>query len=246
MVNAQRARLQVMPLEDRTVPTLIVDVNGAGALTAVREDADGQSAAVTLSVSPGNLMSVHEGAIDYGPFPVAEQLHIDLGTHSPPLVNRLMLNDNTLRTDLDVDLGGQATQFRVIGGTSEQATIDGNVQVRGSEGSQFFLFGELGSPTRHVTNITGSLSVDMGEGGGGKGPPEAVGTVGVPPDPSLANVDGNVTVRNSTIFVWAGRIGGNLTVDSPEPFDQQVFLGNFNRPMSVGGNVSIRTGGGAD
>src|SRR5262245_48638061 len=246
MVATRRTRLQVVPFEDRTVPALVLDVNGAGALTAVREAASGQSDAVTLSVSPGNQINVKEGSTDLGTFPVAANLLIDLGTHSTYFVDRLMLNDSILKTNLRVNLGGGFTEFRVVGGTSGMATIDGNVRVQGGDGSQIFVFGERGQAVRHVTNITGNLKVDMGPGGGVDEPPEAVGTVGIPPSPSLANVAGNVTVRNSTIFVWAGHIGGNLTVDSSKPLDQQVFIGNFNRPISVDGNVSIHTGAGAD
>jgi len=245
MVATRRTRLQVVPFEDRTVPALVLDVNGAGVLTAVRDAVTGQSDAVTLSVSPGNQINVKEGSTDLGTFPVAANLLIDLGTHSASFVDRLMLNDNVLKTNLRVNLGGGFTQFRVIGGTSGLATIDGNVRVQGGDGSQFFLFGEFGEPTAYVTNITGNLKVDLGPGGD-NGPPEAVGTVGSPPSPAIANVNGNVTVNNSTIFVWAGRIGGNLTVNSSKPADQLVFLGNYNRPMSIGGNVSIHTGPGAD
>lgn len=244
MVHARRTRLQVQSLEDRTVPAVVVEVNGAGQLTGVREAISGQSDAVTLSVLPGNQMTVYEGATNLGTFRVAGRLRIDLGAHSTPFVDRLELNDTLLKTNLDVNLGGSFTQFRVLGGTTGLATLQGNVSVRGGEGSQFFLFGDLGAAVPHVTNITGNLKVDMGPGG--DGPPEAVGTVGIPPLPSIANVAGNVTVRNSTIFVWAGRIGGNLTVDSAKSLDQLVFLGNFNRQMTVGGNVSIRTGSGAD
>jgi len=227
------------------VPALVLDVNGAGTLTAIHDGPTGQSDAVTLSVSPGNQINVKEGSVDLGTFPVGGRLLVDLGTHSAPFVDRLMLNDNVLKTNLNVNLGGGFTQFRVIGGTSGLATIDGNVRVLGGDGSQFFLFGDLGQAVPYVTNITGNLKVDMGPGGD-NGPPEAVGTVGVPPTPAITNVGGNVTVRNSTIFVWAGRIGGNLTVESVKPLDQLVFLGNFNRPMSIGGNVSIHTGAGAD
>jgi len=246
MVATRRTRLQVVPFEDRTVPALVLDVNGAGALTAVREAASGQSDAVTLSVSPGNQINVKEGSTDLGTFPVAANLLIDLGTHSTYFVDRLMLNDSILKTNLRVNLGGGFTEFRVVGGTSGMATIDGNVRVQGGDGSQIFVFGERGQAVRHVTNITGNLKVDMGPGGGVDEPPEAVGTVGIPPSPSLANVAGNVTVRNSTIFVWAGHIGGNLTMNSSKPLDQQVFIGNFGRPIAVDGNVSIHTGAGAD
>jgi len=244
MPDTRRTRLQVLALEDRTVPALVIDLNGGGALTAVREAATGQTDSVTLSVLPGNRMTVMEGTADLGTYPVARNLHIDLGTHSSGFLNRLYLNDNVLRTNLSVNLDGTFTQFETLGGTSGLATIDGNVRVQGGDDSQFFLFGEFGEPTPHVTNITGNLKIDMGPGG--NGPPEAVGTVGNPPAPSFANVDGNVTVRDSTIFVWAGRIGGNLTVDSSKPADQLVFLGNYNRPMAVGGNVSIHTGAGGD
>jgi hypothetical protein len=124
------------------------------------------------------------------------------------------------------------------------ATIDGNIRVQGGDENQFFLFGEFGEATPHITNVTGSLKVDMGLATNSAFEP--VGTVGNPPAPSVANVAGDVTVLNSNIFVWAGRIGGNLTVDSRKPDNQLVFLGNYNRPMTIGGNVSIHTGLGSD
>jgi len=248
MVTARRTRLQVVPFEDRTVPAVHVDLNGAGQLTGVRE-ISGQSEAVTLSVLPGNRITVMEGSANKGTFPVAENLRIELGTQTPFLDNRLLLNDSVLTTNLRVDLRGRATEFDVIGGTTGWATIDGNIHVTGGADSQLFLFGELGVATHYITNVTGSITVDLGPGGESPGPgfiPDAFGTVGVPPAPSSANVTGNVSVRNSTIFVWSGDIGGNLTVDSPKSINQLLFLGNFNRPMSVGGNVSIRTGAGKD
>ena len=245
MVNPRRARLQVVPFEDRTVPAILIDLNGAGQLTAVREPATGQIDEVTLSVVPGNRINVMEGSADKGTFPVAKNLRIALETHSSFLGNRLLLNDNVLKTNLRVDLRGMATELDVIGGTTGWATIDGNIHVTGGEGPQLFLFGAFGMATPYVTNVTGSITVDLGPGGNPP-IPDAFGTVGRPPAPSSANVNGNVTVRNSTIFVWAGHVGGNLTVDSPKPIDQLVFLGNYNRPMSVGGNVSIRTGTGKD
>src|SRR5262245_35302578 len=212
MPDTRRTRLQVLALEDRTVPALVIDLNGTGALTSVREAATGQSEAVPVSVRPGNRMNVTEGTADLGTYPVARNMRVDLGTHSSGFLNRLYLNDNVLRTNLSVNLDGMFTQFETLGGTSGLATIDGNVRVQGGGDSQLFLFGEFGETTPHVTNITGNLKTDMGPGA--NGPPEAVGTVGNPPAPSFANVIGNVTVHNSTIFVWAGRIGGNLTVDS--------------------------------
>lgn len=244
MVHTRRSRLQVLRFEDRTVPALVFDITGAGVLNGIHEAMTGQSDAVTLSVLPGNRLNVHEGVTDLGNFPVGNRLRIDLGAQSGGFVNRLVLSDNLLKTNLDINLSGQFTQFEILGATTGVATIDGNVSVRGGADSQFFLFGELGAAIPYVTNITGNLKVDMGPGG--DGPPEAVGTVGIPPAPSFANVAGNVTVRNSTIFVWAGRIGGNLTVDSAKPINQRAFLGNYNRPMAIGGNVTIRTGDGAD
>src|SRR6185436_16126726 len=98
MVTARRARLQLVPLEDRTVPALLINTNGAGALTAVREAASGQTDGVTLSVLPGNRINVMEGTADKGTFPVAKNLWIELGTHSSFLGNRLLLNDNVLTT----------------------------------------------------------------------------------------------------------------------------------------------------
>ena len=102
-----------------------------------------------------------EGAADLGTYPVAKNLRIDLGTHSAGYLNRLWLNDNVLRTNLNVNLSGMFTQLETLGGTSGLATIDGNVRVQGGDDSQFFLFGEFGEATPHVTNITGSLNVDM-------------------------------------------------------------------------------------
>jgi hypothetical protein len=244
MPDTRRTHLQVLPLEDRTVPALVIDLNGAGALTAVREAASGQSDAVTLSVLPGNRMTVMEGASVIDTYTVAKNLHIDLGTHSMFLVNRLRLNDNLLKTNLRVDLHGTQTQLEILGGTTGLATIDGNIRVQCGDENQFFLFGEFGEATPHITNVTGSLKIDMGAATNGGFEP--VGTVGEPPAPSFANVAGNVTVLNSNVFVWAGRIGGNLTVDSSKPDNQLVFLGNYNRPMTIGGNVSIRTGLGFD
>jgi len=248
MTRNTHTRLQVASLENRLAPALLLDLNGAGQLTRIREAPSGQTDAAILSVSPGNLMTVQEGAMNYGTFRVAKSLSISLGNGAAGLVNRLNLNDNLLQTNLNVDLGNQPigppTQFRILGGTTGLATIDGNINVQAGSGSQFFLFGDLGAAVPHFTHVTGSMTIDMGQGG--EGPPEAVGTVGVPPLPSRADVDGNVVVQNSTIFVWAGRIGGHLTVDSTKPADQLVILGNFNRPISVGGNVSVRTGDGID
>ena len=58
---------------------------------------------------------------------------------------------------------------------------------------------------------------------------------------------GNVDVRNASVFVIAGSVGGNVTVDSRSKSSVQwVVLGNYGRPFALTGNAVIRTGGGDD
>ena len=132
----------------------------------------------------------------------------------------LQLDNHTVKTNLDVNLqspGGTPapTQFRVLGGKVDVAgegTIDGNVRARGGAGNQYFVFGEMGKPVPHIVNVTGGLSADMGPGGENfpaSGPPDAVGSVGIPPaagaggDIARLNVRRNVDVRNTSVFVIA-------------------------------------------
>src|SRR5262245_62280506 len=127
MPDTRRTRLQVLALEDRTVPALVIDLNGTGALTSVREAATGQSDAVTLSVLPGNRMNVTEGTADLGTYPVARNMRVDLGTHSSGFLNRLYLNDNVIRKKLSVNLDEMFTQYEIIGGTRGHAWVGGDV-----------------------------------------------------------------------------------------------------------------------
>jgi hypothetical protein len=256
-------RLSLEHLEPRLALALDLSFDGAGRLIRIAEDSAGQSGDVTLLVNSAGKLNINDDGTDLGTFAVARNLSVSLGNVNPGLVDTLALDGNTLRTNLNVTLGDQdpdapPTQFRILGGqegVADTGTINGFVLARAGTGDQFFLFGEQGEAVPHVVNITGFLNVDMGAGGEAGGAPEPVGTVGTPPAPSSLNVRGDVFVRNSTIFVIAGSVGGNLFVQSPNkigtiPFlsdpGQLVVLGNFGRPFTVGGSAFIDTGAGDD
>ena len=261
----RRARLRpsLECLESRLALALDLSFDGLGRLTRIAEDAAGQSGDVTLLVDSAGKLNINDDGSDLGTFAVAPNLSVSLGNVTPGLTNTLALDGNTLRTNLNVRLGDQdpdasPTQFRILGGQegiADTGTIKGFVVARAGTGDQSFLFGEQGEEVSHVVNITGFLNVDMGAGGEAGGAPEPVGTVGLPPSTSSLNVRGDVYVRNSTIFVIAGSVGGNLFVQSPNkvgtiPFlsdpGQLVVLGNFGRPITVGGSAFVDTGAGDD
>jgi hypothetical protein len=263
MLRRNRRRLSLESLEARRLMAVDLDFDGLGKLVRIGEDSAGQSGPVTMLVDRLGKLNVKDGDTDLGTYRVSPNLFISLGNVNPGLINVLQLDGHTLKTNLFVQLGDQApdappTQFRTLGGRIDAADtgkIKGSVSAQAGTGDQFFIFGEQGKVLRHVTNITGSLHVDMGPGGEAGGAPEAVGSVGSPPSPAVLNVRRDVFVRNSTIFVMAGSVGGNLRVESPEKVGtipwlgtpgQLVTLGNFGRPLSIGGNAVVRTGGGAD
>ncbi len=264
-----RPRLSFETLESREMMALDYDLDGAGRVIRVFEDGAGQTGAAVLLVQADGRLNMRDGAVDLGTFKVARNLSVSLSKLNPELVNVLQLDGHTLKTNLNVTLGetiahplNPATQFQILGGRIDVAgtgTIDGNVRAAAGAGSQWFIFGQQERPLPHVTNITGSLDVDLGPGGeSGSLPPnqpEVSGSVGSAASPAFLHVGGNVHVKNSTIFVIAGSVGGNLIVESPNkvgtiPFlgspGQLVTLGNFGRPLSIGGNVHVQTGGGAD
>ena len=262
MRSRKRFCPQFESLEDRRCFALALGFDRQGLLNSISEGASGQTAAAVMRVDDQGRLQVKEGNVDYGTHAVARSLSVQLSGQA--LVNRLDLDNHTLRTNLDVKLGdaaGGPAQFQILGGTggdtgaAGRGTIAGNVHGRAGAGSQFFVFGEMGVARAHEVNITGSLFVNMGAGGDGFGPPDAVGSVGRPPAPATLNVGGDVTVLNSTVFVIAGSVGGELRVSSPDkagfpggfrPLGQLIVLGNFGRPFSLQGHASIKTGPGND
>ena len=184
-------------LEPRLTMSVVLGFDGQHRLASVSEDAQGQSAAVSLVTQADGRVSVSEGATSLGTFALARNLSISLGAVKPGLVNLLQLDNHTIKTNLDVNLQSPAgtpapTQFRILGGKVDVAgegTIDGNVRARGGAGNQYFVFGEMGKPVPHIVNVTGGLSADMGPGGENfpdSGPPDAVGSVGVRRQPERA------------------------------------------------------------
>jgi hypothetical protein len=141
----------------------------------------------------------------------------------------------------------RCSDFRITTPDNGTGTLDGNFSFAGGDGGQFLIFGDFGQPTSRTINITGNVEVEMGPGGGAAGPPDAVATVGTGPNNSVLNVGGNVSVRNSTVLALSGSIGGNLSSDSSaKAADELVILGNYANPFSVGKNVHVITGDGAD
>jgi hypothetical protein len=240
----------VESLESRQLMAVTLDVGANGVLHGISTADGAQTDDLTLSVLPGNRLNVKEGAADLGTFSVGQGLDISLGDTADGFVNHLDLNNNTLATNLRVRMGdtGGLDQFRVTTPDNGTGTLAGNFEFSAGEGSQFLLFGDFGQPTSRTINITGNVEVDMGGGGDQNfGPPDAVSTAGGGPNNSVLNVGGNMNVANSTVLALSGSIGGNLSSDSSgKSADQLVILGNYSNPFSVGKNVSIVTGDGAD
>ena len=177
-------------LESRLNMSVVLGFDGSDRLASVSEDAAGQDGPVSMVVQTDGRISISEGANSLGTFAPARNLAISLGAVKPGLVNRLQLNNQTLKTNLNVRLDSPSgspapTQFLILGGTVDVAgegTIDGRVQAEGGAGNQFFVFGEFGKAVPHVVTVTGSLRADMGPGGENfpNGAPDAVASVGRP------------------------------------------------------------------
>jgi hypothetical protein len=252
MSRQNRFRPRVEVLEDRRVPTLVLGLDGAGRLHSVVAPDNAQTADVTLTVQEDNTLMVAEGSTVYGTFPVAKNLTVSLGDNTAGFVNRLDLNNLTLRANVRVELGDMPglNHFRLTTAAGGTGTLDGNYSVQGGDtGSEAVGFGEPGLTAVRTINITRSVRIDMG--GGGQDPnlglPDLVntrgGTVDNPELNTILNVDGNFWVTGSTVLALRGRVGGNLISDSSaKPVGQAVALGNFGEPFEVGGNVILKTG----
>ena len=246
------AVVEVQPLESRRLFALTLGVDGAGRLHSVSSEDFGQEADVTLTVQPGNRVTVAEGTTVYGTFPVAPNLAVSLGDNAGGFVNRLDLNNQTLNSNVRVTLGDTQglNQFRLTTAPGGEGTLDGNYSVRGGDtGSEFLVFGDFGQTAPKTINVTGNVKVDAGGGGQDPdlGPPDAVATVGTGVNTSFLNVGRNLQVSGSTVFALAGSVGGNISSDSSDKATGQlVILGNFSRPLDVGGNVRVATGDGGD
>lgn len=241
-------RPSVEALEGRCVPALILGLDGSGRLHSVVAPDSSQTAGVTLTVQPGNTLTVAEGGTVYGTFPVSRSLDVSLGDNAAGFVNRLDLNNSTLHANVRVELGDMpgVNQFRLTTGPAGNGTLDGNYSVQGGDtGSEFVVFGDFGQTAARTINVTGSVRIDMGGGGQDPnfGPPDAVSTVGTGPPNTVLNVGGNFTATGSTLLALRGTVGGNLSSDSSgKPVGQEVILGNYSHPFEVGGNVAIKTG----
>jgi hypothetical protein len=243
-----RAAAEIQALEDRRMLALTLGVDGAGRLHSVTAADAAQEADVTLTVQPGNRVTVAEGTNVYGTFKAAPNLAVSLGDNESGFVNRLDLNNQTLESNVRVELGdtGGLNQFRLTTAAGGTGTLDGNYTVRGGDtGSEFLVFGDFGQTAPKTINVTGSVKVDAGGGGQdpNAGPPDAVATVGTGPNTSFLNVGRNMDVKGSTVLALAGSIGGDLHGDSSDKgVGQLVILGNFGRTLEVGGNVRVATG----
>lgn len=249
---ARAAAVEIQALENRQMLALTLSVDGAGRLHRVTSEDFGQTADVTLTAQPGNRVTVAEGGTVYGTFPVAPNLNVSLGETTDGFVNRLDLNDQTLRANVRVELGATqgVNQFGLTTAPGGEGTLDGNYTVRGGDtGSEFLVFGDFGQTAPRTINVTGSVKVDAGGGGQdpNQGPPDAVASVGADANTTVLNVGRNMDVSGSTVLALAGSIGGNLMSDSSDKaVGQLVILGNFSRPFEMGGNIKVVTGDAGD
>ncbi|NUQ61818.1 MAG: hypothetical protein HUU20_04975 [Pirellulales bacterium] len=246
----RKFRPQFEKLETRWCPALLLGFDDVGDLVSIAEDSAGQEAEVSLQVDADGRLHVQEGATDYGVHDVGVALSVSLGQIVPGFSNRLELNDQTLNTDLSVSLGDQgaspgATTFFVLGGTlgSEgEGTINGGLNVQGGSGGQGFVFGET-DPVPHVVNVTGFVHADMGLGGSGESS-DFIGTGS--PAAKLRTLDDMEVFRSAGVAL-SGSIGGDLFIRAgTKAVSQEIYLGNFGRPLGIGGNVFILTGNLAD
>ena len=237
--------------------TVVLGFDGGRLASVVARDGQ-QTDDLTLTVQAGNKLTVTKGSNVRGTFPVAKKLSISLGDNDGGFLNRLDLNNRTLMADVSVRLGDTngLDQFRLTTPSGGAGTLKGNFSFHGGDtGGEFLIFGERGDQTAVRTiNVTGSVTADMGGGGDdpnssdpNAGPPDAVATGGNGPTNAVLNVGGNMTVANSTVLALAGRVGGSLTSDSSaKPVGQLVILGNFSKPFTVGGNLTVKTGSAND
>ena len=124
-------------LESRLNMSVVLGFDGSNRLASVSEDAAGQNGPVSMVVQTDGRISISEGANSLGTYAPARNLEISLGAVKPGLVNRLQLNNQTLKTNLSVRLDSPSgspapTQFLILGGTVDVAgegTIDGHVRA---------------------------------------------------------------------------------------------------------------------
>jgi hypothetical protein len=264
-----RTRRQFRPilvaLEDRTTPSLVVNLTRGGELKSVTADSAGQQADMTLNVLPGNQVQVLDGTADLGTFPVGRKLTISPGSVGASLVDRLVLNENALNTNLNIQLGsnptGTTVQFQVLGGSvghGGTGTVNGNVSFKSGDGDQLFMFGEYNEPVGHLVNVNGSVGIDFGKNysaGADGDPVDAFFCAGVvtysllgQPNPvyTFANISGLLQVNNGTACDPVGTVGGDLKYSSPKSVAQTLTLGNNGMPFTLQGSLSVRTGDGPD
>src|SRR6185295_18704843 len=90
-------------LENRRLMSVALGLDGVGRLHSIADFS--QADDLTLTVQPGNILTVAEGSTVYGTFPVAKSLAILLGANSTGFANRFDLNNLTLAANVRVTLG---------------------------------------------------------------------------------------------------------------------------------------------
>jgi hypothetical protein len=209
-------------LEDRWNPALLLQLDSGGNLVAIFGVPDGD---VLVEFQADNEVYVEEDGNDLGTYEVAGNLSISLGNSAlaAPALD-VDFGSSTLSGSLKISAGNALNGYDITVIGDDGGTIEGNLSITSGNGPD----------TIAVTDMTveGSTSIN---GGGG----DDTATV----DPTL--IEGNLTVTGVQTFdLVDSDVEGNFSFDSTrEALDAIVTL---DVDSSIGGNVSIRTGGGDD
>jgi len=230
-------RPAVEVLSDRTVPALLLQLDGGGNLTGIFGVPDGD---VDLIFTADDEVNVVEDGNDLGTYAVPGNLSVSLGNVVASTLLNIDFDGSSMSGSLKATLGNSTGGYDV---DVIDGTIAGSLSIKTGNGDD----------TVDVVDMTigGSVAVDTNNGADGI-------------DLDGVSVEGNVNVADAGVDVIGSNIEGNLTFILAEGLATTVtvdadssILGNasftFNRggdtlvlSGTVEGNAVVRMNGGND
>jgi hypothetical protein len=230
-------RPQLEILEDRTVPALLLQLDGGGNLTGIFGVPDGD---VDLLFTASDEINVVEDGNDLGTYSVPGNLTVSLGNSNAPATLTIDLDDNEFSSNMKLTLGNALGGYSVLvdGGPGDAGAISGSLSIVTGNGDDTVFIGEGGAGGGLV--LGGNLTVDMKAG---------VDEFNIFDDVAIEGSVRGTNVNLVEIFDTPGtpvRIEGNLYLTSLENQDNFYFIdGNtVTGNVTIDGSLIIKTGNG--
>jgi hypothetical protein len=154
-------RLWFEVLEDRTVPALLLQLDGVGNLTGIFGVPDGD---VTLTMTADDEINVNEDGNDLGTYSVPGNLTVSLGNVAAATLVDVIMDDAAFSGSMSVTLGNAlgGYSFSIDGGAGSAGSIGGNLTVRTGSGPDLVDIGADFDSGAGGMSIGGNLTVDTG------------------------------------------------------------------------------------